>query len=109
MSFRFTTRRLLLFAALIAVLAAACGALFRELRDGHPRAVTKFLANIEKEYREGTAVGGDKHAKEMIQYVQHHYSYEILPSHAESPTVKELGVQRKRTIEAIEDWLDRPH
>lgn len=107
MAFRFTTRRLLILATLAAIVAAAWGAVLRWVHDAHPQAITRFLAGIEQEYRDGTNWGGKQHAKDMIEYVKTHYPYESMSSHRGTPVANELATQRERTIEAIEGWLKR--
>ncbi len=104
-------RRLRWLLFLVAVIVIACFAAaplaIRRLQDIHPRNVTLFLVQIEEEYRGRGDDGGARHTKGMLKYVEEYYRYEDMPEHRGTPVAEELAKQRKRTMEAIEEYLKR--
>ena len=66
----------------------------------HATSVRRLLSDIETEYR------GPRPRNEpgMLNYVTNYYRYEDMPRERDLPAVRELAVQRNRTIAAIEEW-----
>src|SRR3712207_807651 len=98
---------LVLIAVFVIAFLGALPQLFKYIDGIHPRNVTISLAQIEEQYRSRGSDGGDQHAKEMLDYVENYYRYEDMPNHRGTPVANELARQRKRTIEAIEQYLKR--
>jgi hypothetical protein len=92
---------ILLLAAIGVAGAAGVSATYRFIRDVHPRTVTRFLKQVEDEFRRRAKGSGDDYARGMIEYVQNHYPYENMPEHCDTVVAKELAAQRKRTLDAI--------
>jgi hypothetical protein len=43
----------------------------------------------------------------MVSYVENHYRYEDMPDYRGTAVADELAKQRKRTMDAIEEWINR--
>jgi hypothetical protein len=97
------TRHRIIAALAIAVagwILAPGVALLWNWQDIHPRNVTRFLLQIEQEYR----AGNPSHRGGMLEYVEDHYRYEDMPEFRNSPVAEELARQRQRTMDAILEW-----
>jgi hypothetical protein len=75
--------------------------------EAHPKAVKRFLAEVETEYRQPTSWEEQPKAREMVSYVENHYRYEDMPNYRGTDVAVELAKQRRRTIDAIEEWIKR--